>query len=66
MALVQGDYEAIRRFGEASLLVYRRVGDDHEVVLMLGVRSFSFLATGDVAQGYELAEGRTRDRAAIG
>jgi tetratricopeptide (TPR) repeat protein len=56
MALVQGDYEAIRRFGEASLLVFRRVGDDHEVVLMLGVLSFSFLATGDVDQGYELAE----------
>ncbi len=44
MALMQGDYEAMRRFGEASLLVYRRVGDDREVVLMLGILSLSALA----------------------
>ncbi|MGZ8717449.1 MAG: ATP-binding protein, partial [Gaiellaceae bacterium] len=56
MALMQGDCEAMRRFGEASLLVYRRVGDDREVVLMLGILSFSSLAAGDVDQGYELAE----------
>ena len=41
LALVQGDHEAVRRFGEASLLVYRRVGDDQEVVCMLGVLCFS-------------------------
>jgi len=56
LAIMQGDYEAVRRFGEASLLVYRRVGDDQEVAIMLGVLCLSFLATGDVDRAHELAE----------
>ena len=41
LANVQGDHEAVRRFGEASLLVLRRIGDDQEVACMLGVLCLS-------------------------
>ena len=56
LALMHGDHEAVRRFGEASLLVYRRVGEDQEVAYMLGILSFSSLARGDVDRAHELAE----------
>jgi predicted ATPase/DNA-binding SARP family transcriptional activator len=56
LALMQGDHEAVRRFGEASLLVHRRVGDEQEVASMLGVLVLSSLATGEVDRAHELAE----------
>ena len=56
LAAMQGDHEAVRLFGEASLLVFRRVADDQEVALMLGVLCLSALATGDVDRAHELAE----------
>ncbi len=59
LALIQGDHEAVRRIGEASLLNFRRTGDDRELALMLGVLCLSALATGDVDRAHGLAdEGR--------
>ena len=59
MAIMQGDHEAVRRFGEASLLAHRQVGDDQEVARMIGHFCLSALATGDVDRANELAdEGR--------
>jgi len=56
LAVVQGDHEAVRRFGEASLLEFRRTGGDKEVAMMLGVLCLSALATGDVDRAHGFAE----------
>jgi predicted ATPase/DNA-binding SARP family transcriptional activator len=47
LAFVQGDHAAVRRYGEASLPVLRRVGNDHKVALLLGVMGTSALALGE-------------------
>ena len=59
LAIMQGDHEAVRRFGEASLVAHRQVGDDREVATMLGLFCLSALANGEVDRANELAdEGR--------
>jgi predicted ATPase/DNA-binding SARP family transcriptional activator len=56
LALVQGDHEAVRRFGESSLPVLRRIGDVGEEASLLGVMSVSALAFGDGERARSLAE----------
>ena len=56
LAVVQGDHEAARRIGEASLVESRRAADDNEVVLMLGVLCLSAVATGDIDRAHGLAQ----------
>ena len=56
LAFVQGDHIALRRFGEESLPVLRRLADDRIVAIHLCVLCNSALATGDVARAAALAE----------
>lgn len=56
LAVVQGDHEAARRIGEASLVDFRRTGDDKEAVLMLGVLCLSAVATGDLDRAHVVAQ----------
>ena len=55
LALVQGDHEAVLRFGESSLPVLRRVGAVGEEASLLGPMSVSALAFGDGERARRLA-----------
>jgi predicted ATPase/DNA-binding SARP family transcriptional activator len=56
LALVQGDHEAVRRLGESSLQVFRRIGDAEHEAAILGVMAVAALAFGDGEQALRLAE----------
>jgi predicted ATPase/DNA-binding SARP family transcriptional activator len=56
LALVQGDHEAVRRFGESSLSVRRPAGDVGERALLLGVLAVAALEVGDGERARSLAE----------
>ena len=66
LAFVQGDHEAVRRYGEASLPVLRGLGDDAELAGTLGVMGISALALGDVDRARALAEEGLEVGAALG
>ena len=57
LAFVKGDHEAVRRYGEASLPVLRRLGDDvGHFAGTLGLMATSALALGDLDRARALAE----------
>jgi tetratricopeptide (TPR) repeat protein len=56
LALVQGDHEGVRRYGEASLLVLRRIGDDETVSAHLGLLGLSAVAVGEDDRARALTE----------
>jgi tetratricopeptide (TPR) repeat protein len=56
LALVQGDHEAVRRLGESTLPVLRRLDDEGGVSSILGVMGVSALAVGDGERARVLAE----------
>lgn len=56
LALFQGDNEAVRRFGEESLPVLRRAGEDVKIAGTLGVMAVSSLALGEPDHARALAE----------
>jgi len=54
LAYMQGDLNALRRFGEESLPVLRELGTDQEVANILAVLGQSALAQGDAERGRTL------------
>ena len=56
LAFVKGDHEAVCRYGEASLPVFRRLGDDAGLVYTLGLVSNSALALGQLDRARLLTE----------
>ena len=56
LAFVQGDHEAVRRFGEASLPVLRRVTYEEKIAGVLFVMTNSALALGEVDRASALAD----------
>jgi ATP/maltotriose-dependent transcriptional regulator MalT len=55
LAFVQGDHDTVRRAGESSLPVLRRLGDDERAAGLLGVMATSSLAVGDGVRARALA-----------
>ncbi len=56
LAFVKGDHEAVCRYGDASLPVFRRLGDDAGLVYTLGFLSNSALALGQLDRARLLTE----------
>ena len=56
LAFVTGDHEAVCRYGDASLSVFRRLGDDADLVYTLGLIGNSALALGDIDLAHSAIE----------
>jgi len=56
LAVYQGDFEAVRRYLEASLPVFRELGDHANLSGHLGVLAFAAIADGDDREARALAE----------
>ena len=55
-AMVQGDFEALDRYLEASLPVHRKLGDDRSVGFALGISGLAVHARGDRERALPLLE----------
>ncbi|MEJ7790859.1 MAG: BTAD domain-containing putative transcriptional regulator [Gaiellaceae bacterium] len=56
LAFVKGDHEAVRRYGDASLPVLRRLGDNVVLAGTLGLMGNSALSLGDLDRARALTE----------